>query len=107
MRVPEPDPVFSFLRATVADAAGARIAAAAPSAGALCVAGPYIPSAARFRLVPQAEPVMAGVWPHVADIPFEPILGATPVWLPQIAALSTAPIQAQVPAASRPAASLA
>jgi len=88
MLVPKPEPVFSFVRAAAAEAAGASIAASAPQAAALQVAGPHIPSVATFRTIPQAEPVMAGVWPHVADIPFEPIYSPAAVKFPAIATLS-------------------
>src|SRR5439155_20851105 len=100
MRVPEPEPVFSFVRAAAAGAVGASIAAHAPEVAVLATAATHIPSVARFHAVPQAEPVMAGVWPRVAAIPFEPIRNATPVRLPDLAALyqqAGAPLQ--IPAA--------
>jgi hypothetical protein len=87
MLVPAPEPVFSFLHAASAESVGASIAARAPEAAVLQVAGPHIPSVATFRAVPEAEPVMAGVWPHVADIPFEPICNPAAVRLPEIGAL--------------------
>ena len=86
MLVPRPEPVFTFVRAAAADTAGAWIAASAPEG--LEMAGPHIPSVATFRAIPPAEPVMAGVWPHVADIPFEPIYSPAAVKFPGIATLS-------------------
>ena len=88
MPAPQPEPLWSYLRASAAEFAPAAPTARVPRLTALPAAGTHIPSAPRFRAVPQAEPVMAGVWPRVADIPFEPILEAAEVRLPGIDTIS-------------------
>jgi hypothetical protein len=91
MRAPQPEPVFAFVQSAADVTAHAAMAVRAPEVTALAVAGPHIPTVSRFRNVPQPEPVMAGVWPHVADIPFEPILGAAAIQLPKIAGVLAQP----------------
>ena len=95
LRAPAPEPVFAFVQSVSAVRAAAAIALRQPGAEELRTAGPYIPQAPSFRAVPPAEPVMAGVWPHVADIPFEPILSAASVELPRISALRVPAAQPQ------------
>jgi hypothetical protein len=104
MRAPEPEPVFSFVQAASAVAA---IPAAVPKLelAELRTAGPYIPNAPAFRAVPRSEPVMAGVWPHVADIPFEPIFTIAAIELPRISVLQVPAAQPEAtPAVGAPAA---
>jgi hypothetical protein len=81
------EPVFAFLRASSAGALAAACAVRQPGLASLSASGPHIPTVLTFRAAPSAEPVMAGVWPHVADIPFEPILSAAAIALPKISAL--------------------
>ncbi|HXK00788.1 MAG TPA: hypothetical protein VMS37_00215 [Verrucomicrobiae bacterium] len=88
MRAPQPEPVWSYLRAASAEFAAPAPAVRAPELGVVYSAVTHIPSAGRFHKVPTAEPVMAGVWPRVADIPFEPILAAAAVQLPRIETLA-------------------
>jgi hypothetical protein len=82
MRGPQAEPVFTYVAAAVAGASQAALAARAPEVAALRSEHPYLPSPQQFRAVPQAEPVMAGVWPHTADIPFAPIETAAEIEMP-------------------------
>jgi hypothetical protein len=107
MRVPEPEPVFAFVQAASA-VAPLPAAVHRMELAEVRTAGPYIPNAPAFRAVPQAEPVMAGVWPHVADIPFEPILTLAAIKLPRISVLRVpAPQPQATPAVAAPAAEAA
>jgi hypothetical protein len=87
MPAPSAEPVFAYVHAASADSASAALAVRQPGLSELRAAGPHIPSVPTFLAGPQAEPVMAGVWPHVADIPFEPILNTANLALPQISTL--------------------
>jgi hypothetical protein len=97
MPSPPAEPVFAFVRAAAADRSRSVIAMRDLGMGGMAVTEPHIPSILSFRAVPRPEPVMAGVWPHVADIPFEPILSDGQIQLPQISALN---VPAAQPSAS-------
>jgi hypothetical protein len=90
MRSPAPEPVFSYLRSSVSGALFGQPVLREPEIAALPFAGPHVPMTDRFQPVPSAEPVMAGVWPRVADIPFEPIFSTAVVVLPEANALAAA-----------------
>jgi hypothetical protein len=95
-RAPEPEPVFAFIRSSSAPARSPAPPIREPGMGQVSVAGPHIPNSLAFHAAPGAEPVMAGVWPHVADIPFEPILGAAAIQLPRISALRIPAVEPRV-----------
>ena len=96
MHSPQAEPVFAFVRSASAGAYTAALAVRTPELTVLGETVTYVPNIVAFRRVPAPEPVMAGVWPHVADIAFEPIASAASIELPRISAL-------RVPAAQPPA----
>jgi len=83
MAVPPPEPVWSHLSSSTANELRAPIAQSAPLL-ASAVAGVYVPVAGSMRAIPQAEPVMAGVWPRVAETPISSIGRTATLCLPQI-----------------------
>jgi len=97
------EPVWAFVQPAAAGTS-IPVAVRVPEMAALHVAGPYIPQAGNFRRIPAAEPVMAGVWPRIAQIPFDPIAPDAPVTLPDVSAMPIPVVQPQptpaVPAAA-------
>jgi hypothetical protein len=96
--LPSPEPVHRFVSAaSVAELLTAAVPAAPVMATS--VAGTYIPRPALLRPSLQAEPVMAGVWPRIADTPLEQIGGLLQLHLPQFAT-PMVPVTAFAPAAA-------
>jgi hypothetical protein len=83
MPVPLAEPVWSHVSSSNAAELRIPIAHTVPLLAA-AVAGRYVPIATSLRAIPQAEPVMAGVWPHVADTPISNIGSPATICLPQI-----------------------
>jgi hypothetical protein len=94
MRAPEPEPVFSYLRSTVVGEAAHGMVSRVQknvlrAAGlAMSIPEPYVPVIARWMAAPAAEPVMAGVWPRVADTPLDFLTAKTERFVTDVGALA-------------------
>jgi hypothetical protein len=80
---PGPEPVWSFLAVSSADALLAVIPTARPVLAAHIIPT-HVPLCTATLPGLQAEPVMAGVWPRIAETPIERIDGALVHTLPQV-----------------------
>jgi hypothetical protein len=86
MRASEPEPVFRFVRSTVA---GETAFGLAPAILGLHIAGaPHVPAIAGWMTAPAADPVMAGVWPRAADTPIEFLTANTQCLVTDVGALA-------------------
>ena len=83
MAVPAAEPVWSHLASSSAAELWTPIAHTAPLL-ASAVADGYVPLSTSWRAISGAEPVMAGVWPHVADTPINNIGRMVAICLPPI-----------------------
>ncbi len=96
MPPPQAEPVWNFVSAVAAGA----LAANPPMTRPVLAAGPvrtHVPMATAPRRGPQAEPVMAGVWPRMAEVRVERIEAELAFRLPEI---TSVPARVQAPAAT-------
>ena len=102
MPAPAPDPVFSHLRSSVAQAVIAPAVLNAPPL-ALSLAATYVPWIAQSHHLPQPEPVMDAVWPIASRAPLALIRQQGSIALPVIPQVAREPFAAAGPAsAARP-----
>jgi len=92
------EPVCSFIHSARAAELLPPIDPAAPALTA-SIAAPFVPRVASTRPAPHAEPVMAGVWPRIADTPLDQIGSVLQLRLPEFAA-TLAPLPELAPCAA-------
>jgi hypothetical protein len=102
MPVPPAEPVWSSLGFAAAMALPAAVLQTAPRL-AVPVRGAYMPIPVSLRPTPKPEPVMAGVWPHIADTQLCNIDEPLPVCLPEIRGLGGRRRSITAAGAARPA----
>ena len=102
MPAPAPDPVFSHLQSSVAQAVIAPVVPKAPTL-AMSVADTYVPWIAQSHHLPQPEPVMDAVWPIASRAPLALIRRQGSIALPVTPQVAREPFAAAGPAfAARP-----
>ena len=97
MPTPSPEPVWSFLQSSTAAELWSALPYAAPALDAT-VAAPHVPAATALREIPNAEPVMAGVWPRLADTLSGQLGDTHTLCLPALTNADLAPKQLSAPA---------
>jgi len=94
MRAPEPELRFSYVRSTVVSEAAPGLAPRVqrndPRAACMAPAipEPQVPGVARWMTAAAAEPLMAGVWPRVADTPLDFLTANAECFVTDVGALA-------------------
>ena len=99
MSAPQAQPVWSFLIASSAAEFRADLPQARP-VFATEISGTHIPMATSLRPVPKPEPVMAGVWPRIAETQLDSIDAFPAFFLPASAGPAATPLSPAAAAAA-------